>query len=92
MASPLSIEVFAGNTQDPKTLAAQIDKVAKRFGGSEVTFVGDRGMIKTHQVEDSIGARISLYNRHHETADRISAYKRRDPNEPIRSGACRSCQ
>ena len=49
---PLSIEVFAGNTQDPKTLASQIDKVAKRFGGSEVTFVGDRGMIKTHQVED----------------------------------------
>ena len=49
---PLSIEVFTGNTQDPKTLASQIDKVAKRFGGSEVTFVGDRGMIKTHQVED----------------------------------------
>jgi transposase len=49
---PLSIEVFKGNTQDPKTLASQIDKVAKRFGGSEVTFVGDRGMIKTHQVED----------------------------------------
>ncbi len=49
---PLSIEVFKGNTQDPKTLASQIDKVAKRFGGSDVTFVGDRGMIKTHQVED----------------------------------------
>ncbi|MBW1723929.1 MAG: IS1634 family transposase [Deltaproteobacteria bacterium] len=49
---PLSIEVFSGNTQDPKTLASQIRKVAKRFGGSEVTFVGDRGMIKTHQVED----------------------------------------
>jgi len=49
---PLSIEIFTGNTQDPKTLASQIDKVAKRFGGSEVTFVGDRGMIKTHQVED----------------------------------------
>lgn len=49
---PLSIEVFTGNTQGPKTLASQIRKVAKRFGGSEVTFVGDRGMIKTHQVED----------------------------------------
>ena len=49
---PLSIEVFTGNTQDPKTLASQIRKVAKRFGGSEVTFVGDRGMIKTHQIED----------------------------------------
>lgn len=52
---PLSIEVFTGNTQDPKTLASQIDKVAQRFGGSEVTFVGDRGMIKTHQVEDLLG-------------------------------------
>ena len=49
---PLSIEVFTGNTQDPKTLASQIRKVAKRFGGSEVSFVGDRGMIKTHQIED----------------------------------------
>jgi transposase len=49
---PLSIEVFTGNTQDPKTVASQIRKVAKRFGGSEVTFVGDRGMIKTHQIED----------------------------------------
>ena len=49
---PLSIEVFTGNTQDPKTMASQIRKVAKRFGGSEVTFVGDRGMIKTNQVKD----------------------------------------
>jgi len=31
---PLSIEVFTGNTQDPKTLASRIDKVAKRFGGT----------------------------------------------------------
>lgn len=52
---PLSIEVFTGNTQDPKTLASQVHKVAKRFGGSEVTFVGDRGMIKAHQVEDLLG-------------------------------------
>jgi hypothetical protein len=48
---PLSIEVFAGNTQDPATLASQINKVAKRFGGGEVTFVGDRGMIKSRQIE-----------------------------------------
>jgi Transposase DDE domain len=48
---PLSIEVFAGNTQDPKTFAPQVKKVAKRFGGREVTFVGDRGMIKSHQIE-----------------------------------------
>ena len=48
---PLSIEVFEGNTQDPQTFAPQIEKVAQRFGGQEVTFVGDRGMIKSKQVE-----------------------------------------
>jgi hypothetical protein len=49
----LSIEVFAGNTSDPKTLGAQIKKVAVRFGGQEVevTFVGDRGMIKGPQIQ-----------------------------------------
>ena len=49
---PLSIEVFAGNTQDAATLASQVRKVAERFGGGAVTFVGDRGMIKGKQVED----------------------------------------
>jgi transposase len=48
---PLSVEVFEGNTQDPKTLAAQIRKAADGFGAREVTFVGDRGMIKSQQVE-----------------------------------------
>ena len=49
---PLSIEVFEGNTQDTRTVAAQVRKVAERFGGGEVTFVGDRGMIKSPQMED----------------------------------------
>lgn len=49
---PLSVEVFPGNTQDPGTFASQIKKVAERFGGSEVTFVGDRGMIKSRQIEE----------------------------------------
>ena len=49
---PLSVEVFAGNTQDTRTVAAQIRKVAARFGGGEVTFVGDRGMIKSAQIEE----------------------------------------
>ena len=49
---PLSIEVFTGNTQDTATLASQIRKVAQRFGGGEVTFVGDRGMIRGRQMED----------------------------------------
>lgn len=48
----LSVEAFKGNTQDPRTVAAQIQKVAQRFGGEAVTFVGDRGMIKNKQIED----------------------------------------
>lgn len=48
---PLSVEVFTGNTQDPQTVAPQIRKVAERFGSQEVTFVGDRGMIKSQQIE-----------------------------------------
>jgi len=49
---PLSIEVFAGNTSDVKTMARQIRKAADRFGGGAVTFVGDRGMIKSPQIAD----------------------------------------
>ena len=50
----LSIEVFAGNTCDPATMASQIRKVAERFGGGAITFVGDRGMIKSAQIEDLV--------------------------------------
>jgi hypothetical protein len=57
---PLSIEVFAGNRQDPKTFTPQIKKVAKRFGGREITFVGDRGMIKSPQIE-ALGERQFHY-------------------------------
>ncbi len=49
---PVSIEVFPGNTQDPQTFATQINKVKARFGVQEITFVGDRGMIKGQQIED----------------------------------------
>jgi len=50
--APVSTEVFRGNTQDPKTFAAQVKKASERFGCERVTFVGDRGMIKSGQVED----------------------------------------
>ena len=49
---PLSVEVFPGNTQDTSTMASQIKKVAERFGGGDVTLVGDRGMIKSKQIQD----------------------------------------
>ncbi|HVH91222.1 MAG TPA: IS1634 family transposase, partial [Candidatus Acidoferrum sp.] len=49
---PVSIEVFPGNTQDPQTFAAQINKVKARFGVHAITFVGDRGMIKGQHIEE----------------------------------------
>ena len=49
---PVSVEVFAGNTTDPQTFGAQVKKAAERFGCQRVTFVGDRGMIKSTQIED----------------------------------------
>lgn len=49
---PITVEVFAGNTQDPNTVKRQIDKLAQRFGVKNVTFVGDRGMIKSLQIND----------------------------------------
>ena len=51
---PLAIEVFEGNTLDPKTVSSQIQKIATRFGGGDVTFVGDRGMIKGPQIDELI--------------------------------------
>jgi Transposase DDE domain len=48
--APVSTEVFTGNTPDLATLALQIRKVAQRFGCERVTFVGDRGMIKSGQI------------------------------------------
>ena len=49
---PLSTEVFCGNTQDPATFASQVKKARERFACEHVTFVGDRGMIKSGQIQD----------------------------------------
>jgi len=48
---PVSVEVFPGNTGDVSTFSSQVQKLAERFGCSKVTMVGDRGMIKSAQVE-----------------------------------------
>jgi hypothetical protein len=50
--APVSTEVFRGNTQDPQTFGAQVRKASQRFGCQRVTFVGDRGMIKSGQIEE----------------------------------------
>lgn len=48
---PVSVQVFPGNTADVKTFADQVKKVRERFGVRGVTMVGDRGMIKSQQIE-----------------------------------------
>ncbi len=42
---PVAVEVFDGNTADPMTLAAQIDKLRQRFHLQRVVMVGDRGLL-----------------------------------------------
>lgn len=49
---PIAIEVFTGNTRDFNTFGSQVKKAAKEFGCERVTFVGDRGMIKSGQIEE----------------------------------------
>jgi len=51
---PVAVEVFEGNTADPMTLSAQIDKLKARFGLSRVVLVGDRGMITSARIRDEL--------------------------------------
>jgi transposase len=51
---PVAIEVFDGNTADPKTLTAQITKLKKRFGLTRVCLVGDRGMLTSARITDEL--------------------------------------
>jgi len=56
---PVAVEVFDGNTGDPKTLAVQIDKLKVRFGLAHVVLVGDRGMITQARIrEDMVPAHL----------------------------------
>jgi hypothetical protein len=51
---PVAIEVFEGDTADPRTLATQIDKVKSRFALKHVVLVGDRGMITQARLDGEI--------------------------------------
>lgn len=47
---PVAVRVFEGNTNDTKTVEEQINIVANIFKIKEVTFVGDKGMLKKVQI------------------------------------------
>ena len=51
---PVAIEVFQGNTGDPKTVASQVSKLKDRFGITRVVLVGDRGMLTAARLRDDI--------------------------------------
>ena len=48
---PVAVEVYPGNSADPETLPAAIEKVTEHFGVSRVIFVGDRAMITEAHAE-----------------------------------------
>ena len=51
---PVAVEVFAGNTADPATVASQIAKLKDRFKLKRVVVVGDRGMITDARIEQGL--------------------------------------
>jgi len=51
---PVAIEVFEGNTADPKTLATQIKKIRERFRLKRVVLVGDRGVLTEARIRDEL--------------------------------------
>ena len=51
---PVAIEVFDGNTGDPTTVGAQVEKIRQRFGMDRVALVGDRGMLTTARIRDDL--------------------------------------
>jgi transposase len=51
---PVAVEVFDGNTADPRTVAAQISKLRERFELNEVVVVGDRGMLTQARIEQEL--------------------------------------
>ncbi|HEY4748195.1 MAG TPA: IS1634 family transposase, partial [Steroidobacteraceae bacterium] len=51
---PVAVEVFEGNTADPVTLSAQIDKLKQRFHLQRVVMVGDRGLLTSARIEQTL--------------------------------------
>jgi hypothetical protein len=51
---PVAVEVFDGNTADPTTLGAQVDKLKQRFRLKRVVLVGDRGMITSARIREDL--------------------------------------
>lgn len=53
---PVAVEVFAGNTADPATLALQLRKLRDRFHLRRVVLVGDRGVLTDARIREELQA------------------------------------
>lgn len=51
---PVAVEVFPGNTADPVTFTAQVQRLRERFGLRRVVLVGDRGMITSARIDEDL--------------------------------------
>jgi transposase len=49
---PVAVEVWEGNTADPKTIPEQVKKLRERFGLKRLVLVGDRGMITSARIRE----------------------------------------
>ena len=51
---PIAVEVFAGNTADPSTVPAQVARLKERFNVERIALVGDRGMLTTARIRETV--------------------------------------
>jgi transposase len=57
---PIAVEVFEGNSGDPKTVAGQVEKLRQRFGLHRFVLVGDRGVLTEARLRQDIQPREGL--------------------------------
>jgi hypothetical protein len=51
---PVAVEVFAGNTDDPATVASAVERIRDNFGLRRVVVVGDRGMLTETRIKEDL--------------------------------------
>ena len=76
---PVAVEVFAGNTGDPTTVASQIRKLRERFHLKQLVIVGDRGMLTSARIREDLQPQEGL--------QWISALKSIQIQQLVQSGA-----
>ena len=54
---PVAVEVFAGNTGDPATVASAVERLQESFGLKRVVVVGDRGMLTEARITEDLKPR-----------------------------------